>query len=148
MLARNVKKPAGILEEEVMMVTDVGVEIGAAEIHHHLAQQSCLDELAQRIVDSRERHLDRGLDRFAVQLLGGDVPVTLLEQEPGQRQPLPGWPQMRRSQQLKGVGEGPRRRHGIDMGPGKAKPKGSTLGHSRRSGQIAWHLEEAPNPRS
>jgi hypothetical protein len=27
-----------------------------------------------------------------VQLLGGDVPVTLLEQESGQRQPLPGRP--------------------------------------------------------
>jgi hypothetical protein len=34
----------------------------------------------QRIVDGRERQPDRGLDRFAVQLLGGDVPVTLLEQ--------------------------------------------------------------------
>ena len=28
MLARNVEQPAGILEKEVMMVTDVGVEIG------------------------------------------------------------------------------------------------------------------------
>jgi len=27
-LARNVEQPAGILEKEVMMVTDVGVEIG------------------------------------------------------------------------------------------------------------------------
>ena len=53
-------------------------------------QQPCLDELVQRIVDGRERHPDRGLDRFAVQLLGGDVPVTLLEQEPDQRQPLSG----------------------------------------------------------
>jgi hypothetical protein len=61
-----------------MMVTDVGVEIGAARIH--LAQQPCLGELVQRIVDGRERYPDRGLDRFAVQLLGGDVPVTLLEQ--------------------------------------------------------------------
>ncbi len=30
MLARNVEQPAGILEKEVMMVTDVGVEIGCA----------------------------------------------------------------------------------------------------------------------
>ena len=44
----------------------------------------------QRIVGGRERHPDRGLDRFAVQLLGGDVPVTLLEREPDQRQPLSG----------------------------------------------------------
>jgi hypothetical protein len=29
-LARNVEQPAGILEKEVMMVTDVGVEIGGA----------------------------------------------------------------------------------------------------------------------
>jgi len=55
MLARNVEQPAGILEKEVMMVTDVGVEIGVAGIHHHLAQQPCLDELVQRIVDGRER---------------------------------------------------------------------------------------------
>ncbi len=115
MLARNVEQPAGILEKEVMMVTDVGVEIEAAGIHHHLAQQPCLDELVQRIVDGRERHPDRGLDRFAVQLLGGDVPVTLLEQEPYQRQPLPGRPQMRRAQQLKGVGEGARRSHDVDI---------------------------------
>src|SRR4029079_1577810 len=46
-LARNVEQPAGIFEKEVMMVTDVGVEIGAARIHHHLAQQPCLDELVQ-----------------------------------------------------------------------------------------------------
>ena len=90
MLARNVEQPAGIFEKEVRMVTDVGVEIEAAGINHHLAQQPCLDELVQRIVDGRERHPDRGLDRFAVQLLGGDVPVTLLEQEPDQRQPLSG----------------------------------------------------------
>jgi hypothetical protein len=92
MLARNVEQLAGILEKEVMMVTDIGAEIGAAGIHHHLAQQPCLDELAQRTVDSRERYPDRGLHRFAVQLLGGDVPVTRLEQESGQRQPLPGRP--------------------------------------------------------
>ena len=79
MHARDVKQPAGIFEKEVMMVTDIGIDIGAAGIHHHLAQQPCLDELVQRIVDGRERHPDRGLDRFAVQLLGGDVPVTLLE---------------------------------------------------------------------
>jgi hypothetical protein len=30
MLARNVEQPAGILEKEVMMVTDVGVEIWGA----------------------------------------------------------------------------------------------------------------------
>src|SRR5580704_529221 len=33
MLARNVEQLAGILEKEVMMVTDIGAEIGAAEIH-------------------------------------------------------------------------------------------------------------------
>jgi hypothetical protein len=88
MLARNVEQLAGILEKEVMMVTD----IGAGRNSHHLVQQPCLDELAQRTVDSRERYPDRGLHRFAVQLLGGDVPVTRLEQESGQRRPLPGRP--------------------------------------------------------
>jgi hypothetical protein len=38
MLARNVEQPAGILEKEAVMVTDIGVEIGATGIHHHLAQ--------------------------------------------------------------------------------------------------------------
>jgi hypothetical protein len=69
-------------------------------------QPPCLDELVQRIVDGRERHPDH---RFAAQLLGGDVPVTPLEQESAHRQPLPGRPQMRRAQQLKGVGERARR---------------------------------------
>jgi len=32
MFARNVEQAAGILEKEVMMVTDVGVEIGASGI--------------------------------------------------------------------------------------------------------------------
>jgi hypothetical protein len=78
-----VEQLAGILDKEVMMVTDIGVERGAAGIHHHGAQQPCLAELAQRIVDSRERYPDRGLHRLAVQLLRGDVPVTWLEQESG-----------------------------------------------------------------
>jgi hypothetical protein len=69
MFARNIEQAAAVLEKEVMMVTDVGVEIGASGIHHHLTQHPCLDELLQRIVDGRERHPDRGLDRFAVQLL-------------------------------------------------------------------------------
>jgi hypothetical protein len=51
-----------------------------------------------------------------VQLLGGDVPVTLLEQESGQRQPLTRRPEMRRAQQLKGVGERARRSHDVDIG--------------------------------
>ena len=53
-------------KKEVMMVTDVSVEIGVAGIHHDLAQQPCLDELVQRIVDNPERHPARRLDRFAV----------------------------------------------------------------------------------
>ena len=36
-LARMSGRPVRILEE-VMMVTDVGVEIGVAGIHHHLAR--------------------------------------------------------------------------------------------------------------
>ena len=36
MFARNVEQAAAILEKEVMMVTDVGVEIGASGIHHYL----------------------------------------------------------------------------------------------------------------
>ena len=90
MLAWDVEQPAGILEKKVMVVTDIGVEIGVAGIHHHLTEQPCLDELMQRVVYGRERHPDRGPDRFAVQLLGGDVPVALLEQEPDKRKPLPG----------------------------------------------------------
>jgi hypothetical protein len=36
MFARNVEQAAAILEKEVIMVTDVGVRIGASGIHHHL----------------------------------------------------------------------------------------------------------------
>ena len=126
-----------------MMVTDIGVEIGAAGIHHHLAQQPCLDELVQRIVDGRERHPDRGLDRFAVQLLGGDVPVTLLEQEPDQRQPLPGRPQMRRAQQLKGVGEGARRSHDVDIGTIRSRRRTAILAQGRGAANRQWPLARA-----
>src|SRR5262245_30001129 len=37
--ARSVEQLADILEKEVMMVTDIGVETGSAGIHYHFAQQ-------------------------------------------------------------------------------------------------------------
>ena len=42
----------------------------AAEIDEDLAQQSCLGELVQRVVDGGQRHLDAGVAGFAVELLG------------------------------------------------------------------------------
>src|SRR5262245_14400621 len=57
MLARNVEQAAGILEKEVMMVADIGVEIGLAGMHHHLTEQPCLDELVQAPSRSRIRYL-------------------------------------------------------------------------------------------
>jgi hypothetical protein len=47
-------------------------------------------ELVQRIVDGGQRDIDVGVTRFAMQLLGTDMPVRPAEQQLGQRHALPG----------------------------------------------------------
>ena len=80
-VARNVLQDAGVFVEEVMMVADIGVEVRAAGLDHHLAQHAERGELMQRVVDRGERDADVGEDRLAMQLHGeavlADIRVSL-----------------------------------------------------------------------
>src|SRR3546814_1321198 len=73
------------------MVGDVGVEVGPARLHHHLAQQAGGGELMQAVVDGGQRDAHVVGHRLGMQLLGGDVAVAAaggLEQQLGERQAL------------------------------------------------------------
>ncbi len=85
------------LAEEVVMILDVGVEVGATRFDHHFAQDPAVDELVQRVVDGRQRYRDGRGQRFAVQLLGGDVAIAVFKEEPGQGEALARRPQPRRA---------------------------------------------------
>src|SRR5690348_785133 len=105
-IAGDIDQLAGILKKEMVVVARIGIEIGAARIDHDFAQQSGADELVQRVVDGGERHRHGCGDRLTVQLLGADMPITLLEQQAGEGQALPRRSQPRRAEQLKSIGEG------------------------------------------
>src|SRR3546814_4114102 len=49
--ARNVLKAPAAFVVEVVMVGDVGVEVGTPGLDHHLAQQAGFGELMQAVVD-------------------------------------------------------------------------------------------------
>ena len=57
--ARDVLQHPGRLAEEMVVVVDIGVEIGAAGFDHDFAQQAGGRELVQGVVDRRQRHADR-----------------------------------------------------------------------------------------
>ena len=69
------------LDEEVMVIGDVGVEIGLGAFHGENADHPGLGELVQRVVDCRQRHRHAGGDGFLVQFLDRQVPVALGKQE-------------------------------------------------------------------
>ncbi len=91
-------------DEEVVVIAHIGVEIGPRAIDRELAQEACLGELVQRVVDGGERHRHAGLDRLGVQPLGGHVPVALREQELAERQALLRRTQAGATQQSRDIG--------------------------------------------
>ena len=92
----NIRKFAGIFIQQVMVVRRIRVKIRTTRSDHDFAQQLRFRKLVERIVNGRQGDFDLGIDRFAMKLFGGDVPVILLKQELGERQLLasraePGW---------------------------------------------------------
>ena len=85
----DVQQVVALLDEEVMVLSIVGVEIGLRSLERELAQQSCILELMQRVVDGRQRDVLAHARYLAMQALGRHVTVTLTEQKRGQQQPLP-----------------------------------------------------------
>ena len=75
------------------MVGHVGVEVAAPRLDNHFAQQAGCRELMQCVVDGRQRNRNVAGLRLAMQLLGRDMAVAAIEQQPAQRQALSSRPQ-------------------------------------------------------
>jgi hypothetical protein len=73
----------------MVMVGDIGVEIGSRSVDRDLAQKPRLGELMQRIVDGRERHPDACRYRLRVQVFRRYVAVALGENHAAELDPLP-----------------------------------------------------------
>src|SRR5438105_340776 len=93
-----------------MVIGRVGVEVGAARLDDDFAKQARIRELMKGIVNRRKRYLDRRTCRLGVQLLSGDMALSIFEQEACQGEALASGPQARRAQPLQG-GRGRRRHH-------------------------------------
>ena len=84
----NIRKFAGIFIQQVMVVRRIRVKIRTTRFDHDYAQQLRFRKLVERIVNGGQGDFDPGIDRFAMKLFGGNVPVAILKQELGERQPL------------------------------------------------------------
>ena len=71
------------------MIDRVCVEVAARRIDHHLEQQSRLGELVQGVVHGGERHLDAFADGLGMQGFGGQMAMSVTEQQFGQFVALP-----------------------------------------------------------
>ncbi len=95
-LAGDVLLAAVVLEVEMVVLGNVGVEIGPSGLHHHLAQQTGTGELVQGVVDGGLGDMYPRLEHITVELLRSEVAVAAIEQQLGQAQTLPRGPQARR----------------------------------------------------
>ena len=93
-----VDQRARFLDEEMVVRGRIGVEIGARAFDRDFAQQPGVGELVQRVVDRRQRHRQLGRPRLLEQHFGGQVAVAAAEQQPAQRDALPGRSETRLAQ--------------------------------------------------
>jgi len=89
----NVDQLVVVLEIEMVVRRDVGVEIGLGAVDADLAQQARIGELIERVVDSGQRHRNLGERGFLVEHFRGQMAGALAEQQPAQRHALAGRPQ-------------------------------------------------------
>ncbi len=90
---RNIQYLVVAFNEKVMMIGDVGVEIGLGAFDGEHADQARLGKLMQRVVDSRERNRNARGDGFLVKLFYGQMAIPLGEEKIAERDALPGRPQ-------------------------------------------------------
>jgi hypothetical protein len=121
-VTRNILKPASRLAEEVMMISGIGVEIRPARFHDNFMQQPRIGELVQSIVDRRQGYPDARGRSFAVQLLGSDVAVAILEQQARQSDALARRPQICRAEAFESGCCSGRHLHATNIGGFMAKP--------------------------
>ncbi len=79
--------------EEMMMVAQIGVEIGASRLDDDLLQQPGFDELVEGVVHGRQRDRHRRDRCLVVELFGGDMPIAIFQQQLRQDEALTGRPQ-------------------------------------------------------
>src|SRR6266566_5966964 len=79
---RNINQIVFVLDEEVVVVRDVGVEIGLRPVDRYFPPQSGAGELMKRIVDRGQRNGDLRAACLFVKHFRGQVAVTLRKQKP------------------------------------------------------------------
>src|SRR6185437_1933388 len=100
---RNVDQHPFVFDIKVLVLVDIGVEVGPPRLDRNLFQQVRLGELVQRVVDGGKRYPDTRLVRLLVEGFSGQVAVLVLEQEVGKSDALLGRAQARGPQALCGL---------------------------------------------
>ena len=93
-MTRNVDQFAAVDIEEMVVVGRVRVEIGTARLYDDFTQQPCVSELVESVIDRRQRYFDVSRHCVAVELLGGDMSVRPIHEQPCERQALLRWPEV------------------------------------------------------
>jgi hypothetical protein len=75
----NVLQPTFRLEEEVVMITDIGIEVGPAWFDDELAKKTLRGELMQGVVNCRQRQVDLRRLGLAMELLSRHVAIPGLK---------------------------------------------------------------------
>ena len=94
---------AGLFQEEMLVMRGVGVEEGGPRVHHQLAQETCLRELVQGVVDRGEGDSRFFPQHLGVKLGGGDVPVRPAEETAGEDDALARGPEPSLAQACRSV---------------------------------------------
>jgi len=87
----------------MLVLVDIGIEVGTARVDRDLFQQMRFGELVQRVVNGGKRNPHTCPVGLCVEGFGGQVAILVLEQQAGQRHPLLGRPQSRGPQTLCGL---------------------------------------------
>jgi hypothetical protein len=83
LMAGYILQATALFEEEVVMIADVRVEVRAAGLHHHLAQQAEGRELMQRVVHGSQGQTDFRSLCLGMELLSRDMTVAGIKQQLG-----------------------------------------------------------------
>ncbi len=75
-LLRQVDQKMGLFGQEMLVIGEVGVEIGFRAVHGDFAQQARRSELVQRIIDGGEGNRRMGGQSLLLETLRRDVAVA------------------------------------------------------------------------
>src|SRR5262252_4308413 len=81
---RNIDEIVLALDKEVMMVRDIGVEVGLGAVDRHFPQQPGICELVKGVVNRGQRNCDLGTIGLFIEHFRREVPIALCKQEPAQ----------------------------------------------------------------